>query len=222
MGDTLKKSWLLLPAFCVDALQWFLQMALTVIGPLGIGGTLAGCYAGSKLLDSCVSGGVIGGLVGAVANTFAEPVTMPIGIALGFVLSFVISIVGGTFLIGLLALNGMYAPGRSALAYMGEIAPGISLLPGWTALVMYCLWKQGAGTKGALLQATESAKMFTLPDTPLGNAVRSGNEKGAWALARFDWRPFPNREEVRRDVQQFRRAPLNTKNFDGVRRPKTS
>lgn len=180
-------------ALAIDGFQAFIAFAL----------------AGIPVVANAIP--IIGTIVGAVAE--------PIGIVLGFVISICISLTFGSLLVWLLVLCKMFYPSRVMAAYTGEVLPGFSMLPAWTALVISSLLKKTAEEKSGLTSAAAGiATAFVLPNNPVGNAMQSGTLKSMPDAARTVPKFFQQQEGAEMQREKTGRTPLiNSPRVDGIR-----
>ncbi|TSC68480.1 MAG: hypothetical protein G01um101456_635 [Parcubacteria group bacterium Gr01-1014_56] len=138
--NLVKVTPLLLFALCIDGFQFLISLALSVVAL--IPGTTGGCAVGAYFAGEigCAVLGVLGSF--PVINGVLATVTEPIGIALGFAISICISFTLGSMLVLFLQMFGMLDKKAAVLVYMGEVLPGFSMLPAWTALVVYSAIKK--------------------------------------------------------------------------------
>lgn len=76
------------------------------------------------------------------------------GIVLGFIFSVSISLSMGMALLLMLGMEGAFYPKTVFIGFFGEVAPGFSALPMWTALTIMCLLrknKENGGTMGGVV-----------------------------------------------------------------------
>lgn len=183
---------LLIFAIMIDALQWFVSAALSVVMmfPGTTIGAATGCLVGSKTIIGCKAGAFMLGIIGSipVVNGVVATFTEPVGIALGFVVSFCISASFGTLLVLGLMYCKMFYPKQFFFATGAEMIPGINLLPAWSALVVRAWLKKNAQEKADLLTKTamKVAPSLRLPD----NAVGDGMRAGTWAPDMRDVKPY--------------------------------
>jgi len=160
-------------------------------------------------------------VVGPVFTTF---VGAPLGIAVGMVVSICISLSFGVLLILTLFYFKMFYPARVFGGMFFEIIPGLSAIPGWTAMTLLCVLKkmQEDGT----LQGSAAGKLASMlsPKNALGKmygGVKSLQQRNV-SLARStgvvsDARVRDARIETRQAMKQ------DLKSIDGViARPKTA
>jgi hypothetical protein len=215
-------------AGAIDLLQFIFFITLlafqfmTPVGG-GITGAAAGAYfcynASSGVLEGistaiacAATGGLVGGVLGAIAG--------PAGIAIDIA----ISCTFGVLLILFLWASGRFSLMAVVMGFSSELLPGINAFsPGWSMLVHRCIknYKQTQG-KGA---ATKSATFDFINGALRGEAP---------SLARFATRLARRHDEERSELagaaqsrvasafsgttEPTDRIPLQTKNFDGIRR----
>jgi hypothetical protein len=149
-----KYIFFILIALLIDGLQFFLDLAFTAIGAVSgtLGGAAAGAYvcspAGATVQSLCAAAG---GFLGTFTNPALAAIMVPLCAFLGFVIGVVISLTIGSGLIFLLAYNGMYYPKPMGIGFITEIMPGFDMLPGWTTMVVICVFKDaGLSAQGVL------------------------------------------------------------------------
>ncbi len=128
----------LLIALCIDGFQFFISLALSAVALFP--GTVGGCAIGAEVAGEvgCAALGLVGSI--PIVNGVLATVTEPIGIVLGFAISICISFVFGSMLVLFLKVFGLLDHKAALMTYMGEVLPGFSALPVWTALVLRCAY----------------------------------------------------------------------------------
>lgn len=200
---------LLFLALAIDGFQFLVSLALSVVAAapgtaLGAaGGAAAGAYLcqgfGSVIIAGCsATGGIVLGLFGTWFDG-AAVITEPIGIALGFAVSICISFTLGSVLVLFLQVLGVLDKKAATAAYIGEVLPGLSALPAWTALVVRCAMKEAKKEVlgGVLGGVAGIGGVLTLPNTAVENAARAGTR----TPARND------REDINQSTDQNERSP---------------
>ncbi len=209
----------LLFAICIDGFQFLISLALSVVATLP--GTTGGCAVGAYFAGEvgCAVLGVLGSF--PVINGALAMVTEPIGMALGFAISVCISFTLGTMLILFLQLFGLLDKKAAVLTYMGEVLPGFSVLPAWTALVLRCLYTNNKGvlTAGLVSSVLTVGSTLVLPNNKVGNAVRQGTLVGSSGFRRE--MPRKEFEELRPSSPQ-RNLPMQDVRFNPTPYAKTS
>lgn len=195
----------LLIALVIDGFQFLISLALSVIAAFP--GTVGGCAVGGYFLGKM--GCYVLGLVGTfpIINGALATVTEPVGIVLGFVISICISFTVGSILVLFLYMAGVLDKKAAALAYMGEVLPGLNMLPAWTALVVRCAMNEARNkVVGTTILNTMIGfgGALVLPNTKVGDAMRAGTLLGSGGLARE--MPQEELEELRTAPQQ--RVPM--------------
>ena len=128
-------------------LAWtFLQLglALQTIGP--VLGAAGGAATGALYCWNTSTGSIISSIrdsahcagQGVVWGASLSVMGLPLGVGMGMITDFCISITFGLFLILALAFSGMYYPAYLFGGGLFELIPGFNVLPGWTALAVYC------------------------------------------------------------------------------------
>jgi len=155
--------------FIQAALGWtalMVGLGLQSITPIGGGavGAAAGaaaCYTSAGTVIQGVTNafkcGMAGGVFGALASTFG----VPFGTALGFALEIVISLTLGTAFIVTLILFRMYYTLPTTSGFLGELVPGLDILPGWTLMAVWCVLRKQA-EEGEAGLVTVVAKIATI------------------------------------------------------------
>jgi hypothetical protein len=147
--------------------------------------------------------------------------TEPLGIALGFTISICLSFTLGSMLVVFLKLAGLLDGKSAALAYIGEVIPGVEALPAWTGLVWRCVSKAAKGVimKKALGGVANMASGLVLPETPVGEAMQQGTQLGIaqainWTGEEGDTEA-PAQQEISRKyntMQDIKTRPLRASN----------
>jgi hypothetical protein len=172
----------LLFALFIDAIQFFVSLSLSVVAAFP--GTLGGCAVGSYYAGKigCFVLGAIGTI--PVVNGALATVTEPLGIVLGFAVSACISFMLGSMLVLFLLFLGILNKRAVLMTYVGEALPGFGILPAWTGLVVYSVYKDskekalGTGVGGLLSFGSMLGAQLNPLSTPAGNAVRQGSSYG--------------------------------------------
>ena len=122
---------LLLPAIFVDGLTALFGIALA-----GVGVTVSAVFGAIPVL-------------GPLVATAASSKFIPIGIVLGFIVAFVFNVVFGSGIVTMLLFNDIFYPQYLIPSFFGEIVPGASYLPFWTALVWFSIRRKNREEKEA-------------------------------------------------------------------------
>lgn len=141
-------------------------------------------------------------------------VASPIGIILGGVIDFCLSVSFGSVIAAALLYADLFYPQYLFSGWGLELLPGLDLLPGWTATVIFCLLRKKSEEGGVLAGAAGAlvaAGSFTRGKAASGvlgslQAARSVMP----AVPRFEQQDSTQRETTRRRVDL-------TNPFDGVR-----
>lgn len=150
----------------IDGFQAFMSFAL--LGIASIPGPIGGCLLGSKVAGQlgCLVLGGIGSI--PIVNGFFASATIPIGIAMGIAVSFCLSVTLGTFMVSLMAFNGILYP-KYLIWGGGELIPGLDIIPFWTLLAILCALKKKSEEKDGLLSA--AAGLVTAAASPQSAAT---------------------------------------------------
>ncbi len=218
------KSFLLIVfALFIDGLQAMLSLAFLALqavtpiggGVAGIGAGFAWCWNSSEgiwALFTTAQCMLAGGIVGAGASFFAIP--------LAAVIDFGISLTFGGALIFFLAWSGMFYPGSVLAAFGAEAVPGVNILPGWTLLVVRCMYKKRAEEgRGGLSSALAGVSLGSVPGKEAGALQKSSWAAGRINALRQQNNPVsPNAPRIR-DGQRVPLQPLAfaQKGIDGIR-----
>ena len=174
----------LLVAICIDGFQFLISLALSVVAVLP--GTVLGCATGAYFAGEvgCAIVGALGSL--PFINGPLTQASGPIGTVLGIVISICISFTLGSILILFLQLFGILDKKAALMAYMGEVLPGLNILPAWTALVVRCGINEmkKEASDGVLNTVVSIGSKLVLPNTPIGTAIQAGTLIGSRGLAK--------------------------------------
>ena len=78
----------------------------------------------------------MGAGISAATLGAAAVVAVPVGIGLGFLTDVCVSVTFGAGLLFLLKYNDMFYPAYAFGGGLGELIPGLDILPGWTAMTV--------------------------------------------------------------------------------------
>jgi hypothetical protein len=154
----MKSAALIVFALFIDGAQAALSAGLFVISafPGTFGGGALGCAGGAAVAGDigCAIGGFLLGVFGSIPliNGALAVVTVPVGVMLGFAVSICLAVTLGAGLITLLIFNGMFYPKYLLPGGISEFIPGVSLIPAWTAIVIFSALQKNKDEKLALLE----------------------------------------------------------------------
>ena len=165
-------------AIFIDAFTFLISLALSVV--TAVPGTAAGCAVGQYYAGwlGCLVFGGIGSLLNVAAVA-----TEPIGIVLGVAITICINFTLGSMLILFLRLAHMFDGKAAVGAMLGEGIPGISMLPLWSGLIIYCAYRQAKqemlgqalGNTGSIL----GVSAIRAVNPAVGAALVAGQRMGA-------------------------------------------
>jgi hypothetical protein len=141
------------------------------------------------------------------AVTFGLLVLPGIGEMLSFAICVCISLTAGTFLVFLMLFSGgIFYPSYIWSGYVGEVIPGVDILPIWTTMVILCLLKKvGEEKAGTIIGAAAGLAASASPQGMSGRMLRNATT-GA-ALIR-----------TTENAPRAERTPLvNSPRVDGIR-----
>jgi|GEM_PF-2113294 len=143
-------------ALFIDGLQALVSVAFFTLGSAlqaltPVGGAIAGAVVGAGVCWD-QAGGIISGITeaakcsvaGGVFGAAASAIGAPLGVALGIMVNICISLTLGLGFLVLLVFLGLLRPGPSLGVLFGEMIPGFSNLPLWTAFTLKQIMNEAA------------------------------------------------------------------------------
>lgn len=174
------RNFILVPfGLFIDGIQAALSAGILAISmfPGTFAGGALGCIAGQQIAGDvgCGIGGFILGIAGSAANVIG-PVTAPIGVMIGFALSICVALTLGSGFITLLIFSGMFYPKYVLPGGIGELIPGVSLIPAWTAIAIFSAVQKNKDEK--LMLQKQEAKRVEPEETPARVEVQRSSIDG--------------------------------------------
>lgn len=224
-AQIIRNTGFLTVALIIDLAQAGISAGLSVIAafPGTIGGGAAGCAAGSYFLGQvgCWAAGGVLAVFGSVLNPLLATVTIPIGFAFGFAINMCLSLVGGAFLLTLMALLRDHISWNRLFWGGGELIPGLNNIPFWTFFVIASMWDD-AKNKNEEKGILGLASIAVLPTRGIMSAKEATGmlaAKGArgWTPQPEEWaeQPSTSRDKInsagRVPLQDVRPASTSTR-----------